>query len=102
MSKAEINPDKMHVLVVDDEFLIRWSIAETLADAGYSIAQASNAAETLRALEDDTPDVVLLDHRLPESIDLGLLARIRQRLPHAAVILMTAFGSPDLIDGAMQ
>ena len=90
-----------HVLVVDDELLIRWSLAETLLAAGHTVTQAASAAETERGL-DPPPDVVLLDYRLPDSADLGLLAAIRRRAPRAAVILMTAFGSPEITDAAIQ
>ena len=93
----------LHVLVVDDEPLIRWSIAETLGAAGHQVTEAQDAASALRALADapDT-DLVLLDFRLPDSNDLGLLAEIRRIAPAAPVIMMTAFGTPDVTAGALK
>jgi len=93
----------LHVLVVDDEPLIRWSIAETLGAAGHQVTEAQDAASALRALADapDT-DLVLLDFRLPDSNDLGLLAEIRRIVPAAPVIVMTAFGTPDVTAGALK
>ena len=92
----------LRVLVVDDEPLIRWSIAETLGAAGHRVSEAQDAASALKALADDPdPDLVLLDFRLPDSNDLGLLAKIRQVAPAAKVIMMTAFGTPDVTAGAL-
>ena len=93
----------MRVLVVDDEPLIRWSIAETLGAAGHEVCEAQDAAGAVQALtKTPTPDVVLLDFRLPDSNDLGLLARIRDLAPTSAVVLMTAFGTPDVTAGALE
>ena len=93
----------MRVLVVDDEFLIRWSIAETLGAAGHEVTEAPDAAAALAALEETPdPDVVLLDFRLPDSNDLGVLAKIRRLAPASAVVLMTAFGTPEVTAGALQ
>jgi DNA-binding NtrC family response regulator len=93
----------LRVLVVDDEPLIRWSISETLGAAGHRVTEAEDAASALKALVDvREPDLVLLDFRLPDSSDLGLLARIRQIAPAATVILMTAFGSSDITAGALE
>ena len=93
----------LRVLVVDDEPLIRWSIAETLGAAGHQVTEAQDAASALRALADvpDT-DLVLLDFRLPDSNDLGLLAEVRRIAPAAPVIMMTAFGTPDVTAGALK
>ena len=92
----------LRILVVDDEPLIRWSIAETLGAAGHQVAEAEDAASALRAIADDPArDLVLLDFRLPDSNDLGLLAKIRQLAPGATVIMMTAFGTPDVTAGAL-
>jgi DNA-binding NarL/FixJ family response regulator len=46
-------------------------------------------------------DVVLLDYRLPDSDDLALLGRIRHAAPDAAVVMMTAYGTPEMINGAL-
>jgi len=93
----------LHVLVVDDEPLIRWSISETLGAAGHQVTEAQDAASALQALADvRKPELVLLDFRLPDSSDLGLLAQIRQLAPAATIIMMTAFGTPDVTAGALK
>jgi DNA-binding NtrC family response regulator len=93
----------LHVLVVDDEPLIRWSISETLGAAGHQVTEAQDAASALKALAGvREPDLVLLDFRLPDSNDLGLLATIRQIAPAATIIMMTAFGTPDVTAGALE
>jgi two-component system, NtrC family, response regulator AtoC len=92
----------LRVLVVDDEPLLRWFVAETLTDAGHAVIEASDGASAMRTLTDtaDPFDVVLLDYRLSDSNDLNVLANIRQRSPSSAVVLMTAFGTPEVITGA--
>lgn len=98
------NSRRLRVLVVEDERLIRWSIAETLAHAGHSVIEAEDGAAAVRALASpgDTVDAIVLDYRLPDSNDLGLLARIRDLSPQSAVILMTAFGTPELTRAAQE
>jgi DNA-binding NtrC family response regulator len=94
--------DSMRVLVVEDELLIRWSIVETLAQAGCIVSEAVDGATAIQALSasDEPVDVVVLDYRLPDSNDLALLARIRQLSPRSAVVMMTAFGTPEVVQGA--
>jgi two-component system, NtrC family, response regulator AtoC len=93
----------LRILVVEDEPLIRWSIAETLAQEGHTIVEADDAASAMEAMEDadEDIDVVLLDYRLPDSNDLGLLAKVRRLQPHSAVVMMTAFGTPDVTERAL-
>ena len=96
-------PAAPRVLVVDDEALIRWSVSETLTERGYEVVETSDANGARLAVDDDRPfDVVLLDYRLPDSDDLSLLASIRKATPAPQVILMTAFGSPDVVRGALD
>jgi DNA-binding NtrC family response regulator len=86
------------VLVVDDEPLIRWSVAESIADLGLDVEQAGDAKSALRKVT-TAPipfDVVVLDLRLPDMDDLSLLGTLRQLLPAACLILMTAFGTPEI------
>jgi DNA-binding NtrC family response regulator len=94
----------LRVLVVEDELLIRWSIAETLERMGHTVLEADDAASAIRTLEQMTEpvDVVLLDYRLPDSNDLTLLATIRRLAPHSAVLMMTAYGAPDVTGGALE
>ena len=93
----------LRVLVVDDERLIRWSIAETLTHAGHTVVEAENGAAAVRALTADGPiDAVFLDFRLPDSDDLKLLATIRRLAPNSPVILMTAYGTPEVTRGAIE
>jgi DNA-binding NtrC family response regulator len=92
----------LRVLVVDDELLIRWSVAETLGAAGHSVVQASDGRSAMAALGSmGDVDVVLLDYRLPDSDDLTLLGKIRRAAPDAAVVMMTAYGTPDMVNGAL-
>jgi DNA-binding NtrC family response regulator len=97
------NITHLHALVVEDEMLIRWSVVETLTRAGCVVAEAPDGATALRVLSEtpDPIDVVVLDYRLPDSNDLGLLARIRQISPRSAVLMMTAFGTPEVVEQAL-
>lgn len=90
------------VLVVDDELLIRWSVSETLSDLGYDVEQAGDAGAALRIVTTAARpfDVVVLDLRLPDMHDLSLLGTLRQLLPSAALILMTAFGTAEIVKDA--
>jgi two-component system response regulator AtoC len=97
------NSPKLRVLVVDDEPLIRWSLAETLEESGHAVVEAGDAASAIRSVSTGGPfDVVLLDYRLPDSNDLNLLATIRTLAPAAAVIMMTAFGTPEVMTSALK
>ena len=94
----------LRVLVVEDELLIRWSIAETLAHAGHTVIEAKDGASAVIALKNDAEriDAVVLDYRLPDSNDLTLLATVRRLVPESAVVLMTAFGTPEVMKGALD
>src|SRR5688572_4735930 len=90
------------VLVVDDEALIRWSLAEMLSERGYKVTEAPDGRSALAAIANAPRpfDIVLLDYRLPDSADLRLLERIRAATPESPVIMITAHNSPELSKGA--
>jgi DNA-binding NtrC family response regulator len=92
--------EPLRVLVVEDELLIRWSIVETLTKAGCSVTEAGDAASALRAAAAEDFDAVVLDYRLPDSNDLGLLEALRGQLPESRVVMMSAYGTPDIIQRA--
>lgn len=86
------------ILVVDDEALVRWAVGETLRERGFNIVEAGDGNTALHAIADDSPspDLVLLDLRLPDCGDLQLLGSIRRLAPSTPVIVMTAFGTPEV------
>jgi DNA-binding NtrC family response regulator len=97
------NSAGLRVLIVDDEPLIRWFLAETLGDSGHAVVEAGDGSSAIRSLMAGAApfDVVLLDYRLPDSDGLGLLSTIRTLTPRSAVIMMTAFGTPEVTSGAL-
>jgi DNA-binding NtrC family response regulator len=92
------------ILVVDDEPLARWSVAETLHESGYGVVEASDGASAIRAISvpGSSADLVLLDLSLPDSNDLDLLAAMHTLRPATPIILMTAHGTDELFEEARQ
>ena len=92
----------LRVLVVDDESLIRWAVAETLTQAGHEVLEAGDGGSALRALQNakEHVDVVLLDLRLPDCADLTVLSRIRSQSPDSAVVMMSAHATPEIAAAA--
>jgi DNA-binding NtrC family response regulator len=92
--------DAVRVLVVDDERLIRWALGQALSLHGCAVTEAANAQEAQAALRSGTFDAVVLDYCLPDTTDLELLRLIRTLSPRSHVVMMTAFGTPRMIDEA--
>jgi CheY-like chemotaxis protein len=88
------------ILVVDDEPIIRMILADSLADAGYSVVAARNGAEALDRDEQLPSDVVLLDLLMPGMDGFKFLQK-RQLHPHLSkipVIVLSAAGVDGLRD----
>lgn len=88
------------VLVVEDEFLIRMTLAEALADEGFDVIEAETGDDALPILKSD-PNIRLLltDIQLPGVLNGRMLAtRAREHLPSLPIIFMT--GQPDSSDRA--
>ena len=92
------------VLVVDDEPLIRWSLAQALAARGLTVCEAGDGRSAMHEISSaEAPFlVVVLDYRLPDSQDFTLLGWIRRQSPHSSIILMTAHGAPEVSRGALD
>ncbi len=83
---------KITVLVVDDELLIRKSLAKVLRARGYAVDLASTGAEGLERIGELRPQVMILDMRLPDTDGLSVLRQARQVDPLLQVIVITAYG----------
>src|SRR5215475_9750963 len=86
-------PESAHILVVDDEGAIRYSISKTLQRVGYQVSAAASGEEALAMLGEQNFDVVLTDIRMPGLSGVELLAKIKEKAPDSIVILMTGYAS---------
>ncbi len=86
-SSSEKVPKK--VLVVDDESVIRHALRKFLDEEGFVSAAAGSSLKALKAIEEDEPDIVILDIQLPDTNGLLLLSTIKETYPHITVIMMT-------------
>ena len=89
------------ILVVDDEQLIRWSLAERLTADGYDVLQAEDGAQALERIQEDV-DLVLLDYKLPDVDGVTVLRRIKEHDPDILVILLTAYATVETAVEAMK
>jgi two-component system, NtrC family, response regulator AtoC len=90
------------VLVVDDEKLIRWSVAEELSAEGYEMLTAASGEEALEIVAAEDPDLVVLDLRLPGVDGLTVLGRLRAEDPSRAVVILTASDRLESVVAAMK
>ena len=81
------------VLIVDDEFLIRFTLEEGLKDRGYETQSAETVKDALEKMKTFHPQVILLDNRLQDSLGIDEISTFRSADEEVQVILMTAYGS---------
>ena len=79
------------ILVVDDEASQRELLGGFAQKLGYRVCEADSGERALDAIRDETPDLVLLDVRLPGINGIETLRRIRESTPDLPVLLITAF-----------
>lgn len=89
------------ILIVDDDPDVRESLTQALRKDGTTIRVAENARQALAA-QTPAPDVILLDVRMPDMSGLELLPLLRERVPSADVVLMTAFDDMATVVAAMR
>jgi CheY-like chemotaxis protein len=80
-----------HILVVDDESLVRRSVHILLQGDGYLVDVARNGAEALALFEPGKFDMIFIDYLMPEMKGDQLAAAIKQRSPKQPVVMLTAF-----------
>ncbi len=90
------------LLVVDDERLIRWSLEQTLAKAGYEVSSVSTGEAALAEVREDPPDLILLDLKLPDIDGLQVLRQIKELSPHLQILIMTAYADVGTAVEAMK
>lgn len=90
------------ILVADDDRLMRNFIAETLKRHGKEVSIASDGAEAIEKLEEESFDLILSDVKMPRQDGLAVLKKAKALHPQTLVILATAFGSVESAVEAMR
>src|SRR5580693_8979008 len=90
------------ILIVDDEASICWAFRESLGDLGHHVEIAATAEDGLRIAGSGTLDVVVLDVRLPGLDGLTAMRSFRERIGHAPIIVITAFGNLETAVRALE
>ena len=90
------------IWIVDDDQSIRFVLERALAREQLAVRSFSNPRDVLAALEDDAPQVLVSDIRMPGGSGIDLLNKVKQKLPGLPVIIMTAYSDLDSAVSAFQ
>lgn len=78
------------ILIVDDEKNIRTLFRDELEEDGYSVDTAGSGREALQKIDENTPDLVVLDVRMEDMTGLEVLENVRRKFDSLPVIMCTA------------
>jgi two-component system response regulator AtoC len=90
------------ILVADDDASIRSLLRQLLTDEGYSITEAATGTEVIAQVGESSPDLVIMDVRMPELDGIEALPKVKTASPKTSVLIMTAFGSSNAAIKAME
>lgn len=86
-----MSPSELKVLIVDDDQMIRSTLAEVVSTWGYRTFQAASLAETIALVDRERPDALLLDVKLPDGSGISILEKLKTRLPELVIIVVTGY-----------
>ena len=92
---------KLHILIAEDESIIRMGLQRILEEAGHEVDAAGDGVEALELCEARTPDLAILDIKMPRMDGLETAEKLYQRAP-VPIIFLTAFGERELIERAAK
>lgn len=103
-STVDMHDRPILVLIVDDEPLLRWAIAETLIARGCGVVEADDAQSAVHSLSDGSRrfDAVVMSYCLRDARDRALLAVARCLSPHSQVVVMTSCVAEDVAREALE
>jgi two-component system, NtrC family, response regulator AtoC len=90
------------ILVIDDERLVRWSLRQKCEEWGYQVLEAPAGEPGLRLAQHESPDLVLLDVRMPDLNGIQVLEQLKKSPDAPAVIMITADPQLDDVKSALK
>ena len=92
----------MRIYVVDDERIIRVSLADELRDAGFEVLEFAHASPALMQMSEMMPDIVITDLKMPDINGIDFLKKIKKINQNIYVVLMTAYSTVSTAVQAMK
>ena len=94
--------EKMRIMIVDDEKIVRESLFHWFEKGGHAVVTAASGLEALEKLRDSAYDLMFVDIKMPGMDGIELLGRIKAEYPDTAVVIITAYGSIESAISAMK
>ncbi len=92
----------MRILLIDDDEWIRDSLSLFFEGEGCNLKALESAGEGLKMLKNENYDIIIVDYRLPDMDGLKFFKRIQESHPNAFKLLITAYGSKELLSKARE
>jgi len=80
------------IITIDDERAVRRSLKAFLEDSGFDVLEAENGREGIRLIQEESPDLVLCDLRMPEVDGLEVVKYVSENLPDLPIIIVSGTG----------
>jgi DNA-binding NtrC family response regulator len=102
IKKQKLQPDKVKILVIEDELSVRLGVSCTLEGVGYKVKTADGGIEGIRLFEKEFFDIVVTDLRLPGADGIEVLKSVKNISPDTGVLIITAFADVKTAVEAMK
>ena len=89
----KLKSDQKNILVVDDDMSVRTTFSSVLRQEGYRVTAVKNGYEAIKAVDEESFDLALVDLGMPGMDGIEVLEKIKTRRPQVRVIIYTGYGS---------
>lgn len=90
----------MKIIVVDDETIVLDSCRVVLTAEGFDVVLVESAYKALKAIEDETPALLLIDIKMPKHDGIFLMGEVKEKWPDIPIIAMSGYPTQDTIADA--